>query len=115
VKYTLLIGGTEKEISQELAEVLLNTEGLRFQICKAKDHSFADVFGTLDKSLKRSHELKFVDFCPDDDVSVGDVLLAPDIGELRITSVEPQFDDGKLYAWRAYVSYPPTRMISPEW
>jgi hypothetical protein len=91
----MMIGGIEKEISPELAEALLNTEGLRLQICKARDHSFADVFGVLDKNLKHSRELKFIDFRPSDDVSAGDMLLVPDVGELRVTSVETQLDDGK--------------------
>ena len=114
MKYTILIGGIEKEISQELAEALLNTEELRIQICKARDHSFADVYGTLDKNLKHSRELKFIYFKHNDDVSAGDMLLVPDVGELRVTSVEPQFDDGKPFALRAYVSYPPTITVAPE-
>ena len=53
------------------------------------------MFGVLDKNLKHSRELKFIDFRPSDDVSAGDMLLVPDVGELRVTSVETQLDDGK--------------------
>ncbi len=114
MNYTLLFGGIEKEIPQELAESLLNTEGLRIQIRRARDCSFADVFGVLDKNLKRNRGLKFIDFQPNDDVSAGDVLLVPDVGELRITSIDPQIYDGKPYALRAYVSYPPATILPPE-
>ena len=87
-----MIGGIEKEISPELAEALLNTEGLRLQICKARDHSFADVFGVLDKNLKHSRELKFIDFRPSDDVSAGDMLLGEEI-KLKIMELDVPLED----------------------
>lgn len=114
LKHTILIGGVEKEISQELADALLKSEYIRLQICKSKDLSLADIFGILDKNLKQSHELKFIDFRLGDDVSTGDVLFAPSVGELRITSIEPQFHEGAPYALRAYVNYSPQTVIFSE-
>ena len=114
MKYTLSFGGEEREISPELAEALLNTEGVLFQMRKTKDQSFADVFGVLDKNLKRSPELRFIEFRPDEDIGPGDVLFAPGVGELKVSKVELLFDDGEPYALRAYVTRPPTIVIHPN-
>lgn len=114
MKHTLSFGGNVREISPELSESLLNAEGILFQMRRAKDQSFADVFGVLDRSLKHSPELSFIEFRPDEDISPGDVLFSPDVDELTVSKVELLFDEGEPYALRAYVTHPPAIVIHSD-
>lgn len=88
---------------------LENPIGTLFQIRKAWDGSFGDVFGAYPRECSPGNPPAFIVFGMKEQVETGDVLFNKKVGELTVKSVEVKYlSDGDPSSLRqfAYVRSP---------
>ena len=97
-------------ISPDELDKLSDPIGSLFQIRKAQDGSFDDIFGFYPRECNSVNPPVFINFGMNDQIEVGDLLFNAKVGELTVKSVEMKYlvkNDPATLQQFAYVQSPP--------